>query len=119
MSEKSAEMVAKVQRQTAFNEDVRRMGYRMIFWEDKSLYAKPWGFTLITIDPESRLISQWYQGVGDSGLRLWNETTLPDEEVLYAIKDFESEGTRQHLGRSDTNFDFLDTMQVAEKMLEG
>lgn len=96
-----------------------RMGYRLVTHDNgKSLYMKPLGFSLLSLDVENRTIAQWFVGVVNNELRCWNYVDLPEADVLLAVKHFEREGCRLILGRSDSEFDFLDGLQLAERMLE-
>jgi hypothetical protein len=72
------------------------MGYRRT--TSGKFWAKPLGYSCLTIDPKKGRLEQWFWGV-NGDLTLWNSQEFKQGDVLEKIKEFEVWGIRTDLPR--------------------
>ena len=98
--------------------DILSMGYREV---KKDTYAKPFGFSLYTIEKKgtSMKMTNWFEG-GDHTTCIWNSQDFDidkeESNVLLGIKYFESRSPGNH-GNPEFRSYFLSPKEIAEMIL--
>ena len=79
------------------------MGYRMM---QNGGYAKPFGWSVLTICPVRGLLEQWFwdYSTGTELLLWWSERIKPDQPLLPQIKEFEAGYVKGNL-QAPINYD--------------
>ena len=109
----------------------RSMGYRK--FDGRDAWCKPFGFTLLFIDPALQEIGQAFRGV-DGKNHVWSSMQLDgadescerfvasletdEEKILARVKYFETYNVRQIDASMCTQFQFTTAAEWAEEALE-